>query len=318
MVKVFGFILIAWFPALLAAAANRTACSFHDIAAAGQRVILLCDEGQLLVSDDQGANWQPRPLPSESKFRALAFVDSRRGFVVGDKGTLLATEDGGNSWKPVKAPTAETLTDVHFVGESGWIAGFSGVMLHTTDGGRTWAKQDTGVTQALDSVFFLDANHGWAVGWIGTVVRTTDGGKTWQRTPISMAWSMSSVYFRDVNNGWIVGFAGQILRSRDGGATWQAQKSPINAWLTSLQFDKAGRGWITADNALLVSEDSGESWRLVDVPETPFLLRLLRVNDTLWAVGQYAVLRQTSGGKQWESIQGLQAVTQASTAASQP
>ncbi|RPI09243.1 MAG: hypothetical protein EHM65_09390, partial [Acidobacteriales bacterium] len=141
---------------------------------------------------------------------------------------------------------------------------------------------------------------------------------TWTRSTCGAKTQINRVCFADEDNGWAAGWEGTIIRTKDGGATWQAQKSPINAWLTSLQFDSAGRGWITADNALLVSEDSGENWRLVDVPETPFLVRLLRVNETLWAVGQYAVLRQTSDGKQWERVESLQAATRASTAASQP
>jgi photosystem II stability/assembly factor-like uncharacterized protein len=120
-----------------------------------------------------------------------------------------------------------------------------------------------------------------------------------------MAWSMSSVYFRDAKNGWIVGFAGQLLRSRDGGVTWQAQDSPFKGWMTSVTFDSVGRGWIAAGNDFLLSEDQGETWKLIDIPDTVFLTKLLRVNDTVWALGQFGVLKQAGNGKEWKKIDNI-------------
>ena len=306
MIRVYGLLLLAFSSSFLAAAADTTSCSFKDIAVAGQRVAVLCEEDQVFVSDDQAATWQPKPLPPDTKYRGIDFLDAKRGFVIGDKGIMLATEDGGNTWRPAKVPTAENLMDLRFVGEQGWIAGFAGVVLHSADGGRTWAKQDTGVTQTLESIYFTDPNNGWAVGWIGTVIRTTDGGKTWQKVPMSaMAWSMSSVYFRDAKDGWIVGFAGQLLRSRDGGVTWQTQESPFSGWMSSVIFDSAGRGWIAAGNDFLISEDRGETWKLVDVPGTYFLTKLLRVSDAVWALGQFGVMRQSGAGKEWKLIDNI-------------
>lgn len=67
--------------------------------------------------------WQTRRLPSEAKFRAIAFLDSRRGFVAGDGGAVLATEDGAETWRQVPLATQENLTSIHFVGGLGWLAG---------------------------------------------------------------------------------------------------------------------------------------------------------------------------------------------------
>jgi len=118
------------------------------------------------------------------------------------------------------------------------------------------------------------------------------------------SWSLCSVYFRDRANGWIVGFGGQILRSSDGGLTWRAQTSPVKAWLTSVVFDGANRGWIAADDAFLVSEDGGESWRRVPVEDHLFLTQIIPVNGTLWAIGQLGVLRLTDG-LNWRRITTL-------------
>jgi photosystem II stability/assembly factor-like uncharacterized protein len=155
-------------------------------------------------------------------------------------------------------------------------------------------------------MFFLDAEHGWAVGWAGTIIRTSNGGQTWEQIKAAAAsWSLSSVYFSDAKNGWAVGFAGQILRSRDGGATWDAQTSPAKGWLTCVLFDGANRGWITTDEGLLVSEDKGETWRLVPVSNQVFPTKLVRVKDLLWALGPFQVLRQGDAKVAWQKIDKL-------------
>ena len=272
-------------------------CSIERAAAAGTYVWLLCDRKELFVSADDGLTWQVRKVPSEERLRAIAFIDSRRGFIAGDAGTLLATGDGGETWRQVPLEISQNLTSIHFAGELGWVTGWTGVILHSRDGGKTWHRQQTGVRQGLESIFFADAVHGWAVGWLGTILRTTDGGRTWEKVrALSALWSLDCVYFRDTKEGWAVGFSGQILRSRDGGVSWQEQAQPVQAWLKSVVFDNSGRGWIAGANLLLVSDDNGESWRSVPVEGTVFVHQLLPLKGSLWAVGRFGVLKQTGEG----------------------
>jgi photosystem II stability/assembly factor-like uncharacterized protein len=195
---------------------------------------------------------------------------------------------------------------VVFVGDQGWASGMNGTVIHTADGGSTWARQTTGTSQAIEGLFFLDAQHGWAVGWAGTILLTTDGGATWKPVKTDSAqWSLSSIYFKDAKSGWAVGFAGQILRSGDGGLTWKAADSPVHGWLTSIAFDRANRGWITYDDGLLMSDDAGTTWKPVSVNGRFFLSRLLNMNDSLWALGQSTILRLEGTGTTWQRIESL-------------
>jgi photosystem II stability/assembly factor-like uncharacterized protein len=278
----------------LFAMAGSVPCSIQNAATVGPNIWLLCTRDEMFASSDRGETWSTRALPTGTKYRSIAFLDQRRGYIAGDSGTLLATTDGGETWSPMKIPATENLTSIVFVGEQGWIAGWSGLILHSRDGGRSWEEQRSGVQQGLEDIFFADAKHGWAVGWIGIIVRTEDGGQTWTKaqTPKSV-WSLESVFFTDAKNGWAVGFEGQILRSRDGGASWEPQKSPVEAWLKSVAFDKSGRGWIATDNELLVSENKGETWRRVPVESPAFLQQVLPIDGVIWAVGQFSVWKQT-------------------------
>jgi photosystem II stability/assembly factor-like uncharacterized protein len=281
-------------------------CPIQRGAAAGRYVWLLCDRRDLFVSADQGLTWQTRHVPFDVKFRAITFLDSRRGFIAGHAGTLLATEDGAETWRQVPLPTQENLTAIHFVGDSGWLAGWSGVILHSADAGKTWEQQQSGTRQGLEGIFFVDADHGWAVGWNAALLRTSDGGRTWEKVSVPKGvYSLDSVYFRDVKSGWAVGFGGHILRSRDGGVTWQEQASTLRDWLKSVVFDNSGRGWIASDNSLLLSEDGGDTWTSIPIAGTVFVGQVLPVNDSVWAVGMFGVLRQNGREQGFTAIATL-------------
>lgn len=106
-------------------------------------------------------------------------------------------------------------------------------------------------------------------------------------------------------DGWAVGFGGQILRSHDGGASWQEQRHPVQAWLKSVVFDNSGRGWIASDDALLISDDNGESWRSAPVEGTLFVHQVLPLKDSVWAVGQHGVLKHTGDGPNLTALNTL-------------
>jgi photosystem II stability/assembly factor-like uncharacterized protein len=287
----------------LALAAASAACEAVDAGAGPTSIWLLCKDRRVLLSPDEGKTWQIRNITTDVQLRSVAFLDARRGFVVGSAGTLLGTEDGGVTWRKIPLPVTNNLTAIEFKGEAGWIVGYGGVVLHTDDGGRTWAPQKSGGTQPLECLFFLDAQNGWAGGWIGNIMYTTDGGHTWKagETP-KMAWTVNAIQFLDPKNGWAVGFAGQILRTKDGGATWVPHPSPTNFSLTSILFDGSGTGWITADNDLLVSKDGGETWQFVELAGQPFFNRLIRAGGSLWAVGQYSMFELAAGKQEWQNV----------------
>ena len=289
---------------LVTFAADERACNMRDASLPTNSITyVLCEQGLMLVTNDDGATWAQRKIPSTSGLRAVAFLDVNRGLTVGDGGAILATDDAGRSWQPRKSGTTEVLTDIQMVGQEGWIAGYDGVMLHTADGGKTWSKQNTGQALSLEALFFLDAQNGWAVGWSAMVLHTVDGGRKWQQVKIPGAqWSLSAVTFVDAKNGWISGFAGQLFRTRDGGATWEARKTPVSGWLTSVGFDAANRGWITTDAGFLTSADGGETWQLQPTEGQLFLNKVLRNTGTAWALGPFGMLKQTTGGTQWKKI----------------
>jgi len=267
------------------------------------QTVVLCEQGLVLVTADEGATWSTRRIAPTGGFRAIAFIDATHGLVVGDGGKVFATEDTGRTWQPRTSSVTENLTDIQMNGNEGWIAGYTGTILHTADGGKTWAKQDSSTALSLEALFFLDNLNGWAVGWSGTVLHTVDGGKSWKSVKNSGAsWSLSSVYFTDAKQGFVSGFAGQFFRTRDGGATWETKKVPVSGWLTSIASDAANRLWVTHDDGFLVSEDGGDNWKLQPAVTKLFINKLLRNTGSVWALGPFGLLKQQGTGMEFKRI----------------
>src|SRR6185369_12916567 len=131
--KVFGLFVIAFLPLL---ADTTGECWLRDATAPTKTTIYtLCEQGSIWGTADGGSTWTKRETGAKERLRAMAFLDAKRGYVIGDHGLLLATEDGGQKWQVRTVETTEHLMDITFVGESGWISGFQGVLLHSGDGG---------------------------------------------------------------------------------------------------------------------------------------------------------------------------------------
>jgi photosystem II stability/assembly factor-like uncharacterized protein len=47
-----------------------------------------------------------------------------------------------------------------------------------------WAAQESGTTEWLNDLQFIDNMHGWALGEKGSIVATVDGGETWSAQTI--------------------------------------------------------------------------------------------------------------------------------------
>jgi photosystem II stability/assembly factor-like uncharacterized protein len=303
-IRLCGLLALGVIP-LATLAADERSCNMRDAALPTNSITyVLCEQGLLLITNDEGATWSQRKIPNATAaLRALAFQDVNRGLAVGDRGIILATDDAGRTWNARQSGTTENLTDIQMVGDEGWIAGYDGVILHTSDGGKTWSKQKSGVALSLEALFFLDAQNGWAVGWAGTVLHTVDGGSKWQTVKIPGAsWSLSAITFTNPKNGWIVGFAGQLFHTRDGGATWEAQKTGYSGWLTSIGFDSANHGWITTDGGFVQSEDGGETWKHHPTEDLSFLNKILRATGVTWALGPFGMLKQSGAGLEWKPI----------------
>ena len=131
-------------------------------------------------------------------------------------------------------------------------------------GAGRWELQDSGVTNTLHDVEFVNDTHGWAVGEGGVIIATTDGGDTWISQSSGYELTLNSVDFADESNGWIVGQLGLILNTKDGGNNWtvQGKDAALGQNLINVHFDNADEGRIITERGsfALSATDGGKTW----------------------------------------------------------
>ncbi|NOS84863.1 MAG: T9SS type A sorting domain-containing protein [Ignavibacteria bacterium] len=130
-------------------------------------------------------------------------------------------------WLPVNSPTNQKLKKGMFVDTVfGWAAGDSGVIIHTSNSGNNWVIQNSGTTETIDDIFFINQNTGWVIAngffYDGTIIlRTTNKGANWSFSRYEDTTVVyNQIYFLNTVTGFLTGYSGGILKSTNGGFNW--------------------------------------------------------------------------------------------------
>lgn len=180
-------------------------------------------------------------------------------------------------------------------------------LLYSIPGGNvSWQNQNSGTTNILSSVFFVDQNNGWTVGEGGMILRTADGGQNWQSQTSGTSANLNAVYFTDVFNGWAVGDGGIILNTTDGGNNWLSQLSGTSEFLTSVCFINSTTGWVVGDyGTVLKTGNGGSNWQPQNSGATYGLASVdfVDANNGWCVVADIGmVLKTIDGGSNWQTI----------------
>lgn len=157
-----------------------------------------------------------------------------------------------------------------------------------SDGSNQWEIQDSGVTNSLYDVCFVDSFYGWAVGANATIIATTDGGKTWARQiePVDTI-EFRNIKFVNRQVGFIGGnrivqfayywrFDAILLRTTNGGQNWEECELGFGPafYFADLDFFDVSKGWLAINNngtencedrggILLKTENGGKKWTVL-------------------------------------------------------
>jgi photosystem II stability/assembly factor-like uncharacterized protein len=169
-----------------------------------------------------------------------------------------------------------------------------------------WDLQNSGVTDQLESVYFIDVNTGWAAGKNNTILKTADGGKTWSRAleREESGNEFSSIFFTSAKEGWAQGNI--LLHSSDGGKTWRPA-SPLPERKNLGDGGAVGTirlqtGQFGTSDRLFKSEDGGTTWTDISkLPRNDFAAMFALDPQHVWMVGDYGRYALTSdGGATWQ------------------
>ncbi|MHB8157774.1 MAG: WD40/YVTN/BNR-like repeat-containing protein [Desulfocucumaceae bacterium] len=128
----------------------------------------------------------------------------------------------------------------------------------------TWSPQNSGVTVALNDIFFVDSQNGWCVGDLKTILHTTDGGNNWttQLSGTFFEENFMGVYFTTLDSGWACAMSNYIYSTTDGGVNWN--KGPMvtpDDMLLDIYFIDSRKGWAVGGNGSVTVPDT--NWQII-------------------------------------------------------
>ena len=149
----------------------------NRLIAAGSRLFIAAEAGQLFRSDDGGANWRQLPSPYNGSFFGLLALNADQILAFGLRGNLFRSNDGGQSWQHVPSCATSMLTD-GFVRADGTLVlvGLSGTVLTSKDQGLTWTLQQQADRKGISAALPVVGHDMVAVGESG-VHRITVAGR---------------------------------------------------------------------------------------------------------------------------------------------
>lgn len=174
-----------------------------------------------------------------------------------------------------------------------------------------WNKQNSGTTNTLSDVYFINPDTGFAVG-SNTILKTVDGGLNWQTFSANNS-IFQGVCFSNVTTGFAVGqdyIAGKstIMKTTNCGVTWIPNNLTTSSILNDIFFISPMMGFIVGSNGYaLKTINGGINWQVMNTGVTDILLAV-NFTDTLNGIivgggpNSSKILKTTDGGKNWDSV----------------
>ena len=284
--------------------------------------------------------WQLTPTGSNARLRGVSAVSAEVAWASGSMGTVLRTVNRGRSWQNVSPPDTSNLQfrDIEaFDADHAVILaigpGTDSRVYVTSDGGRNWALAfvNDDPNAFYDCMTFFDRRRGLAlsdpVDGRFRIIATNDGGRTWGVVAADMPAALPGEFAFAASGQCLVSDHGRrawfgtggssqarVFRSDDRGRTWQVSGTPIrsgpSAGIFALAFRGQRHGFAVggdfatpevAPDALALTSDGGESWRLVAAAPNQYR------SGAAWVTGHRAVVvgptgsdASFDGGRTWQ------------------
>jgi len=163
---------------------------------------------------DAGLSWHHRSSVAEymdTVYSGLSVASESLGILVGMRGKVRTTADGWLTSTPRNSGITTNLIAVDLHEDSVAIAvGWNGVIIRSTDAGNSWTQVNSGTTDYLWDVKFIDSRRGFIIG-SGTLLYTTDRGATWSAESTGVSSGLSMISIPDPHHVWVAGPSSTLL-----------------------------------------------------------------------------------------------------------
>lgn len=247
-----------------------------------------------------GITWEISNQNS-SPLQAIYASSTTNVVAAGIAGTILQSTNSGTSWVNTFSQTVTSaISSIEAINATQvYLGARNGTVYKTTNGGKTWLALNSGTSNYLRSIDFVDADTGWAVGDSGTIRKTINGGTTWTSQNAGSGWSFKKVQFINATTGWISNYGTNIFRTVDGGSTWNILN--VGYSINDFHFIDANTGWVVSSNGILLkTTDGGQNWATVPSGTSNYLsLVYFKDINNGWVGGNIVMKHTTDGGSTW-------------------
>ena len=173
-----------------------------------------------------------------------------------------------------------------------------------------WFMQNSGTSEVLRGVYFLNSQTGWVVGHSGKILKTLNSGNSWFHLNSGTSYGLKSIQFIDQNTGWSVGGAqgsntNIIIKTTNGGLSWFTQYYSTSIGIAhDLFFINSNTGWVACsgnNGKVLKTMNGGQNWIELYTGVNYNITNCYFLDQNVgWVVGDYgAIFKTTNGGNSW-------------------
>jgi uncharacterized protein (TIGR03437 family) len=169
-----------------------------------------CFSGSYMVActSDGGAHWTLGTIDGQtSSFpygKSIAYADSNHVWLGG--GSLYDSTNAGVNWlsKTLSSTSEVTVEGIQFpTASAGWLAANGGLLYQTTDAGADWQPVNSGTSNDLFGLSFVDATHGWIAGDYGTILSYAGDRTVAGKPAVFAAVNAASYTYQTAPAAWI-------------------------------------------------------------------------------------------------------------------
>ncbi|NLK87559.1 MAG: hypothetical protein GX279_08725 [Clostridiaceae bacterium] len=163
---------------------------------------------------------------------------------------------------------------------------------------------DTEISHPTNMAGFLNESFVITVGPYGEIHYSVDGGQTWPEGE-NESMCRFSLDIVDENIAWCGGAGNNVRSSVDGGKTWRALEDvDLGGGHANIDFIDDTTGWLAAQKKLVATNDAGESWSELALPEgakSIAAICLRTANDGYLLTHDGLFCKTADGGAAWSS-----------------
>lgn len=244
------------------------------------------------------------PFNTQNDILNIQILSSDTGYATGKDGTIIKITDRGYSWTNVNSNISEDIKSHWFLNS---LTGYciTGTKLRKTiDGGINWTIKQTGSTDELLFVQFLNKDTGFVTCAYGKIYKTVNGGLSWSLKDLNIVYFVNTIFFVDNSIGYCS--AGNfIYKTTDCGESWLIQNSNTFNGIQSIYFLNELYGFACGDNGLFLNTtNGGVNWESKNIQNDIHFYSTKFINSTtgycagnLWAGS--GIFKTTNGGDNW-------------------